>query len=642
MEGLSPMQTFTDQTTSEILLGDERKAADILGRGYTLVPFFDAADVAALRQLHRETLPSGTSEYYVTAFSTDIASKRHIFESIRAIAEPKMAMLAPGYRILNASFVTKKAGSTRGRLALHQDYSLVDHEQNLGLNVWIPLCDVDTSNGCMRMVDFSREFHHISATPPNPSPYDPLRPELEANYLTDVPMACGTAVLFDTRVLHATEENRTTQDRVAVFLNLYPESVAPRLHFWNPKEPNRLEIFEVDSEFMIALPPNRYLETEEKTAAKFLGYMDYTPRPWAQEELEAKLPKAPKPVVATTPMEDAVASTKRAVSFLVGSQLPDGEFQTEFCYDRQQGEDGQIVESLMFDSSPFVTSLVLYSLDFAKGVDTKTPETTRKGIEFLKSEMDPGGLWRYWARKNPKRPIIPPDLDDTSCISHLLQTHGVAIPDNHWLFYDSRDARGAFYTWLYKADSWRKKLLSWKTGGKAFSFTKELWQWTKGEDVCAVVNANVLLYLGETDGTRKAIAYLLQTLRDGAEDKEIVFYAHRMSLYYFMSRALFRGVKALEPAKPILLERIHSQQLADGSFGDEVLTGQAVCSLLNLGVKAESLATAVAYLVKTQREDGSWKRIPMYGGPPTPTTFGSADLTTGVCLEALARYTASA
>jgi hypothetical protein len=130
----------------------------------------------------------------------------------------------------------------------------------------------------------------------------------------------------------------------------------------------------------------------------------------------------------------------------------------------------------------------------------------------------------------------------------------------------------------------------------------------------------------------------MQIVRAGSEDKEIVFYAHRMSLYYFLSRAYFTGVRALEPAKPILLERIRSLQQTDGSFGDELLTGLAVCALLNLGEVAEVADKAIAYLAATQREDGSWRRVPMYGGPPTPTTFGSADLTTGICLEALARY----
>ncbi len=115
-----------------------------------------------------------------------------------------------------------------------------------------------------------------------------------------------------------------------------------------------------------------------------------------------------------------------------------------------------------------------------------------------------------------------------------------------------------------------------------------------------------------------------------------------MSLYYFASRALSKGVKALMPAKPAMLQRILSQQRPDGSFGDELLTGLAVCALVNLEERPERLDQAVQYLLSTQRDDGSWKRIPMYGGPPTPTTFGSADLTTGICLEALARFSADA
>ncbi len=58
----------------------------------------------------------------------------------------------PGYQLVIASFVTKKAQSTRGRLALHQDYSLIDHKEHLGVNVWIPLSDVDDRNGNLRMV----------------------------------------------------------------------------------------------------------------------------------------------------------------------------------------------------------------------------------------------------------------------------------------------------------------------------------------------------------------------------------------------------------------------------------------------------------------------------------------------------------
>jgi len=234
---------------------------------------------------------------------------------------------------------------------------------------------------------------------------------------------------------------------------------------------------------------------------------------------------------------------------------------------------------------------------------------------------------------------VPPDLDDTACAAQVLRANGVPFPHNHGLFYDTRDSRGLFYTWLMRPNSWRKWILHLRTLRKAFSNAEDMWSPT-ADSVCAVVNANVVLYLGETSGTRTAIDYLLRTIREGTEDQEMVFYAHRFSLYYMVSRAYFSGVTALAEAKPIMKERIRALQQPDGSFGDELLTALGACSLMNLDAKVEGLDKSMEYLMATQRADGSWQRVAMYGGPPVPNVLGSIDLTTGFCMEALARYSA--
>jgi hypothetical protein len=337
-------------------------------------------------------------------------------------------------------------------------------------------------------------------------------------------------------------------------------------------------------------------------------------------------------------VEQLNRSLLSAIAYLSASQLTDGEFQTQFCVQKRTDGDGPPVEEPVFDSSPFVTSLVLYSLQFASHLHPDVAGMIRRGCVFLESEMEPGGLWRYWSRKNEKRVMIPPDLDDTACIAHALKSNGFSVPDNAGLFYDSRDAKGAFYTWLYKPNSRRKWRLWLQTKGRAFSHQNKIWQVTSKDDVCAVVNANVVLYLGETPETGPAIQYLREVVLAASEDKNIVFYAHKLSLYYMLSRAVFSGVSSLAGIKRPLLERVGALQRPDGSFGDELLTGMGICSLLNLGAVQPELEGAVDFLLKTQRQDGSWRRIPAYGGPPVPTTFGSADLTTGICLEALARY----
>jgi len=330
-------------------------------------------------------------------------------------------------------------------------------------------------------------------------------------------------------------------------------------------------------------------------------------------------------------------SIRRGLDYLAAHQLPDGEFQTQFFWPGEIGPDGSPVQHPVFDSSPFTTSLVVESLQFLKD-DPAAREMIAAGNLFLQGEMDTGGLWRYWSRKNPRRPMIAPDLDDTACISWALQSQGIAIPDNRWVFHDSRDSRGLFYTWVYTANTLHKRWLAFRTRGRAFSCTDELWQFTRPDDICAVVNANVILYLGETRQTRMAIDYLLSVFREGTEASAIVFYAHPMCLYYMASRALFHGVSSLAPARDAMVERMTGMLQEDGSFGDELRSALAVCSLLNLGTGATGLTKTVDSLLQSQREDGSWSRVPMYGGPPDPTTFGSAELTTAFCLEALARY----
>lgn len=334
----------------------------------------------------------------------------------------------------------------------------------------------------------------------------------------------------------------------------------------------------------------------------------------------------------STELEHTIA---KAIDFLEQNQLDDGEFQTQFDQ-RHETPNHQIIEKLVFDSSPFVTSLVLYSLSFLSH-ENKVQLIIKRGVSFLLQEMELGGLWRYWSSKNEKHSMIPPDLDDICCISYVLRMNNVALPKNIGIILSNKNPQGLFYTWLFPNSL--KKLSLWLlTRGKAFSYSNELWKLTNKDDVCSIVNANVLLYLGETQQTRKVIQYLIDIVLKGTEDPSTSFYNHKLSFYYMLSRAYFTGVNSLGLVKIPVVNRVLNLQKADGSFGDELLTALAVCTLLNLNYPIPSLDKAIDFLLKTQELDGSWQRIPMYGGQLDTATFGSAELTTALCVEALARY----
>jgi hypothetical protein len=269
----------------------EAKILEMPGRGYTIQPFLDGPEIEALKQLCRETTPDVPSDFYISAFGNDPTVKRRIFEDIRHVVQHKIKVLAPGYRILLASFAIKKAKSLHGTLCLHADYSLVDHARHIGLNLWCPLLDVHNRNGCLCVVEGSQVLGQIGSTPPAPSPYHGVLSQLESKYQIEVPMTAGSAFLFDSRLLHATGENFTNSVRISLQLSLVPENVNARIYQWDARQPRKLEAYEVDTEFLLRATPHQYIEHPEQKGAKFLGFVDYNRPDLTFADLERMLPR---------------------------------------------------------------------------------------------------------------------------------------------------------------------------------------------------------------------------------------------------------------------------------------------------------------------------------------------------------------
>ena len=86
-----------------------------------------------------------------------------------------------------------------------------------------------------------------------------------------------------------------------------------------------------------------------------------------------------------------------------------------------------------------------------------------------------------------------------------------------------------------------------------------------------------------------------------------------------VSQAYFNGVEGLSQSADAIIHKITSGQKNNGSFGDELNTALAVSTLLNFNYNELSvLIKSVDFLLDTQSNDGSWKRIAFYAGPRYP------------------------
>jgi len=305
----------------------------------------------------------------------------------------------------------------------------------------------------------------------------------------------------------------------------------------------------------------------------------------------------------SAPAKEAVA---RGVEYLRRVQLPSGELP--------------VLASGKPDPSIFPTAVMAHSLSFAPGAT----DVRERALDFLAAEMQPGGVWKHWPRIHPQHELLLPDLDDTACASAVLTQAGRVIPDNRALMLKNRNRRGLFRTWLLR---YRHPLAMYafftRTSAKPF-------------DADAVVNANVLFYLGQIP---EVVEHLLAVLRENRERHCDKWYDNPFVVWYFFARAL-HGISP--DAVDIIGKKIDAANPSNA-----LEHALAACALLHIGHMPD-----VEILCRSQMPSGAWPAAPVYHGgrarkrdgtfgEPHPDTpyWASEAWTTAFAIEALARIT---
>lgn len=283
---------------------DAKGWRELASEGYTIKPFLGQAELEALQQLRIATIPEVPLGIYISALSS-METRRAILDGCKTILKDKLKTLTPRFSVVSATLVTKKARSKNGRLGLHQDSSLVDHSKDLGINVWVPLCDVDDRNGCLRVAGRSHRFNIIEGLPPIAGPHGDYERVLVSPCVTSLFMKAGDACLFDSRLLHASEDNHSDSDRVALVLTLIPEDRAVRVYFRNPETPAQLDVYEVDSEFLLHFDPFRYPDAATLETQTFLESFGHVPRKLCEADFAALHAEVAVPAEAPAAMRES-------------------------------------------------------------------------------------------------------------------------------------------------------------------------------------------------------------------------------------------------------------------------------------------------------------------------------------------------
>lgn len=340
--------------------------------------------------------------------------------------------------------------------------------------------------------------------------------------------------------------------------------------------------------------------------------------------------------------EDCDHAIRSGIEFLRAAQLSSGEFATVVAKDENLSVDA------LPDSSVFATAHIVSSLVGA-GCSEALP-LVRKAADFLTSQRLPGGFWKFWTRDHPGFAGIPPDADDSSVVCLALQDAGRKVEQNSALLAANHDDQGRFFTWIKLRPSqllnprhWSAAAL-WLPPNRGSARFFALGQ-ARPDDVDAVVNANVAGWLAESPAVvSRAVQWVTEVVARGQEEEADRFYQSRFALYYAIVRGAARGIGAFKDLHGLMTDRLEKAQDSEGRTGhgphDTALAAIVLCFSDRRG---EPYDRAIKFLLQTQRGNGSWPPLAFYfGGRNKVRQWGSAELTTAFCVEALGRYLNSA
>ena len=174
--------------------------------------------------------------------------------------------------------------SQNSELGIHQDWTIVDENNFVALNCWIPLTDVDELNGALCVIPGSHyPAYHTVRTPTSPFFFsgneDALIPHA-------IPMRvkAGEAVILNQSVIHYSPPNRSDKIRKAITAGVKSIGAPMLFHYKMPHE-DKLEVFDMPEDFLIRFD-NFYKDIFERPKmGTSIGSINYSSPVLARNEV---------------------------------------------------------------------------------------------------------------------------------------------------------------------------------------------------------------------------------------------------------------------------------------------------------------------------------------------------------------------
>ncbi|MCO5281055.1 MAG: phytanoyl-CoA dioxygenase family protein [Chitinophagales bacterium] len=212
--------------------------------GYAIVSFLNSSEVETLRKVFFEHHPQLPEGMYASSHALDFALRKKMNDVIAQHCARAIEATFVNATALGATFMVKSKGAN-GSLKPHQDWSIVDETKFNSYNIWLPLVDVNETNGTLLVLPKNHTFIKAIRGLNIPSCYDNVIDEVW-KLLIPLNVKAGDAVVYDHRLLHASGLNQTDQTRLTIVYGVVSKNAEMRYHFGNN---GKIEVYECTPDF---------------------------------------------------------------------------------------------------------------------------------------------------------------------------------------------------------------------------------------------------------------------------------------------------------------------------------------------------------------------------------------------------------
>lgn len=229
---------------------DNALQARLNNNGFVIVDFLNAEELQRLNDAYSTLHPDGVNGFYASTFSKDVDYRKKTDALI--VKEMKRGMDAYffDYKVHCGSFIIKGTDE-KSKLNLHQDMTLLNESVSTGANIWIPLLDLNESNGAIQVLPKSHRLFKTYRGASIPNIYDGIEESIY-NLMQPVYLKAGQAIIFDQSIIHGSPANRSQQPRPVINTFITHKDAGMQICYWNKAEgKSEIEIFEQDPDFMV-------------------------------------------------------------------------------------------------------------------------------------------------------------------------------------------------------------------------------------------------------------------------------------------------------------------------------------------------------------------------------------------------------